>query len=122
MKCAGISYAGRWHGDCPREAVEEVDGRWYCKAHANGRRRRLTNRVRQEQEWAVRQERDAKLRAQATRLTAALGTPVDLEYKLTGHYSGRMVVNADFLEALAVNGALLSAGDGATHDEAPVQG
>lgn len=93
----------RWPAQCHRQAVEEVNGRALCKPHAAGERRSLAHRRAQTEERQASAERDRALSEQAKRLGAALQTEVDCEYSWhrKGGYTGRMVVDADFLERIA---------------------
>ena len=99
-KCFGNSWPSRY---CDRPAIEEVDGHWYCKPHAAGRRRSQTNAAKQIDAYKARQERDSHLRAQADRLSTALGTRVELNHlnSPSAYSDTKMVVPIEWLERLA---------------------
>ena len=102
-KCQGFP-KDRWSAQCHRDAVEEVDGRWYCKPHASGKRRSKATKEQNDAKYAAKKVHDATLRAQASRLSDALGTVVELDYIWTagGRYSDiTMVVPIEWLERLA---------------------
>ena len=101
-QCDGMTN-DRFTHRCHRDAVEQVDGRWYCKPHAAGKRRSKATKEQNDAKYAAKKAHDATLRAQANRLSTALGTVVKLDYiwHLSRYSDTTMIVDIEWLERLA---------------------
>jgi len=100
-QCIGTNQP--WGSRCSRDAVEEIAGRWYCRPHAAGLRRRLANSERIDLQIAADKVTRDRVFTQADWLSAALGITVEPHYDAFGKrdYTGKMVVSAVFLTKIA---------------------
>lgn len=100
-RCIALRHDGRWSDPCYRPGVEQIDGHWYCKPHAAGRRRRAANEVRWKQERHDEQAKGAALDERLAALWLRLDLIVRRHYHVKGVSMEQGVVRLDDLEALA---------------------